>query len=1053
MPRPLAFLLLLAAALGAAPRLELRPGDHVALVGAGAIDRHHLRGDLEALLHAAHPAHRLVVRNLGFAGDEVDVQPRSDGTPPLEFFLDMQPGVRRARWGSGEGEYHVGAPFHATVILAQWGFNESFAGPAGLEAFRRRLDGWVGSQLATDRGRGRPRLALLSPHAMEDLPVFPRGHVAARNADLAAYAKVVGEVAAARGLPFVDLFGLTEAAFRDAKQPLTTQGIHLGPEGHARIAPAILEALLGRPAPTSVPPALRDLVRRKGEEWRARYRAPDQFNTYGKRSRIAYADHRDPARSVTNARILNQEMARRDVRTARLDAAIWVAAAGGVPSVDLGTDLPPVDEVPANLPSRPPLTAAATLAHLKVAAGCKVELAADESAFPDLANPVQMAFDARGRLWVATWPTYPSRRPGDARSDKLLVLDLDPATGKVVRSTVFLDGLNAPTGFQFHRDGVLVVQAPDLILARDTDGDGRADSVEPVLHGIDSADTHHTANSLTREPGGAITLSDGVFHRAAFETPWGPVRNTDGAVYRHEPLTGRVTRHAPYAFANPHGRVFDRWGDDLITDATGNHTYFGPAISGHLDAGKHPEFPELWARPSRPSPGAAMLSSRHFPEDWQGLFLNLNVIGFRGIHRVRLEPDGAGLVGKALPEGLLWAEDAAPNFRPVAAAVAPDGSVYVLDWCQQLIGHLQHHLRDPNRDDRHGRIYRITYPSRPLLAPKPVAGRPVPELLALLGEPEDGVRERARLELESREPTAVLAAARAFLRDADRASPGFEHHRLEILWLHEALLAPDPDLLRAVLASPEPRARAAAVRVLAHWRDRLADPLALLAPLAADPHPRVRLEVARVASFFRDAQAARAARLIAPLLAETERHLAYVVRQSALQLRRFPEAAAVLAAPPRAAPPAAADAPADLAGPARELYLLGREVFLRDGHCATCHQKDGRGMAGVYPPLDARRWLENDDRLAKIVLHGLQGAVRVRGESYGAAPGSPPMPGFGALLDDREIAAVLTYVRHAFGNRLPPVSPETVARVRAAHAGRTAFWTGSELAPGRDGER
>ena len=1043
-----ALLLLLAAMpLVAAPRLELRPGDHVALVGAGAMERLHLRGDLEALLHAAHPGHRLVVRNLGFAGDEVGLRPRSDGTPPLDFFLDMKPGVRRARWGSGVGEYHVGAPFHANVIVAQWGFNESFAGPAGLDPFRRALDAWVGTQLATDRGRGPTRLALLSPQAMEDLPIFPRGHVAARNADLAAYAAVVRDVAAARGLPFVDVFALTQRAYRESDRPLTLHGIHLDVAGESALALRLLEALLGRPASAEAPPALRALVRQKGAEWRARYRVIDQFNTYGARSRIAYADHRDPSRSVTNARILNQEMARRDVRTARLDAAIWEAAAGGKPTVDLVSGLPPVDPVPANLPARPPLSGAETLRHLKVAEGCKVELAADEAAFPDLANPVQMAFDPRGRLWVATWPTYPSRRPGDARSDKLLVLDLDPATGKVVRSTVFLDGLNAPTGFQFHRDGVLVVQAPDLILARDTDGDGRADSVEPVLHGIDSADTHHTANSLTREPGGAITLSDGVFHRAAFETPWGPVRNADGAVYRHEPLTGRVTRHAPYAFANPHGRVLDRWGDDLIIDATGNHTYFGPAISGHLDAGKHPEFPELWSRPSRPSPGGAILSSRHFPDDWQGLYLNLNVIGFRGIHRVRLSEDGAGLRGEGLAEGLLWATDAAPNFRPVAAAVAPDGSVYVLDWCQQLIGHLQHHLRDPNRDDRHGRIFRITYPSRPLLAPKPVAGRPIPELLALLGEPEDGVRERARLELEGRDPAAVLAAARAFLAAADRAAPGFEHHRLEILWLHEALLAPEPDLLRSVLGSPEPRARAAAVRVLCHWRDRLADPLALLAPLAADPHPRVRLEVARVASFFRDADAARAARLLVPMLGETERHLAFVVRQSSLQLRRFPEAAAVLAAPAPGAPPAD-DAPADLKGEARELYILGREVFLRDGHCATCHQKDGRGMTGVYPPLDARRWLEDDTRLAKIVLHGLHGALRVRGEPYGSAPGSPPMPGFGALLDDREVAGVLTYVRRSFGNRLPPVSPATVARVRAEHAGRTAFWTGAELAPG-----
>jgi len=1046
----LAFLLLASAiSVSAAPRLKLRPDDHVALVGAGPIERLQFHGHLETLLHAAHPGHRLVIRNLGFAGDEVGLRPRSDGTPPLEFFLDMTPGVLRARWGSGEGEYRVGAPFHATVIVAQWGFNESFAGPSGLGSFRRQLDAWVVSQLAADRGRGRPRLALMSPPAMEEVPSLPGGHAAARNADLAAYSRVVAEVAAARGLPFVDLFSLSRDAFSASPTPLTLHGIHLTEAGEAALAPRVLEALLGRPAPARVSPSLRPLVREKGREWRARYRAVDQFNIYGQRSRIAYADHRDPAVSVTNARILNQEMAQRDVLTARLDAAVWEAASGGSPRPDR-SGLPAVEPVPSNLPPRAPLPGAETLAHLRAADGCKVELAADEVSVPDLINPVQMAFDARGRLWVATWPNYPSRRPDSPAGDKLLVLDLDPATGKVVRSTVFLDGLDAPTGFQFHRDGVLVVQAPDLLLARDTDGDGRADAVEPVLHGIDSADTHHTANSLAREPGGAIYLSDGVFHRAAFETPWGPVRNTDGAVHRYEPLTGRVQRHAPYGFANPHGRVFDRWGNDLITDATGNHTYFGPAISGHLDQGKHPEFPQLWDRPYRPSPGTALLSSRHFPDDWQGLLLNLNVIGFQGIHRVRLLEDGAGLRGEALPQDLLWVDVArAPHFRPVAAAVAPDGSLYVIDWCQQLIGHLQHHLRDPNRDHSHGRIFRVTYPSRPLLAPRPVAGRPIPELLSLLAEPEDGVRERARIELEGRPRADVLRAARDFLAALDRASPGFEHLRLEVLWLHQALLAPDAGLLREVLASPDPRARAQAARVLGYWRDRLDDPLGLLAPLAADPHPRVRLEVARVASFFRDEDAARAARILLPMMRETERHLAYVVRQTALQLRRFPAAAAVLADGPAQPAPVADDAPDDLPPDARALFVLGREIYLREGHCATCHQKDGRGMAGAYPPLNARAWLEDDERLSKIVLHGLHGALRVRGETYGAGPSSPPMPGFAALLDDREVAAVLTYVRRSFGNRLPPVAPAAVAKVRAAHAGRTAFWKGEELAPGR----
>ena len=146
--------------------------------------------------------------------------------------------------------------------------------------------------------------------------------------------------------------------------------------------------------------------------------------------------------------------------------------------------------------------------------------------------------------------------------------------------------------------------------------------------------------------GGAVYLSDGVFHRTQVETAWGPVRNDDAAIYRFEPRTGRFETYIPYGFANPHGRVFDYWGNDLVTDATGNHTYFGPAISGRLDyPHKHKSVREFWDRPARPSPGTGLMTSRHFPEEFWGNLLNLNVIGFQGIYRVKVIEEGAGACG------------------------------------------------------------------------------------------------------------------------------------------------------------------------------------------------------------------------------------------------------------------------------------------------------------------------------------------------------------------------------------------------------------------------
>src|SRR5207244_10412419 len=139
----------------------------------------------------------------------------------------------------------------------------------------------------------------------------------------------------------------------------------------------------------------------------------------------------------------------------------------------------------------------------------------------------QLAFDARARLWVGVWPNYPERKATRQTGDSLIIFEDTKGGGKADQVNPFLDGVNCPTGFQFYKGRVLVMQAPDLWFVRDTNGDGHADWKERVLMGMDSADSHHTANSMVLDPGGATYLSDGVFHRTQVETPDGPARKTD----------------------------------------------------------------------------------------------------------------------------------------------------------------------------------------------------------------------------------------------------------------------------------------------------------------------------------------------------------------------------------------------------------------------------------------------------------------------------------------------------------------------------------------------
>ncbi|MEO7413431.1 MAG: PVC-type heme-binding CxxCH protein, partial [Opitutaceae bacterium] len=711
--------------------------------------------------------------------------------------------------------------------------------------------------------------------------------------NLAAYTQAMAEVARDQaGVTFVNLFAPSQELYAEAAKngqpPLTINGVHLNDAGEGKLAAKIFPTVFGAPAPDLSTPAgaeLRAAVNAKSEMWHSRYHTVDGYNIYGDRSKIAYVSHPD-APKITNTHVMMEEMAQRDVMTANLERKAWALASGKTGPVAM-LPLPVVTAFGTNKPgpnvdnTYPFIDGEEAIKLMTVAPGLKVNLFASEKEFPELAKAVQFNWDTKGRLWVSVWPNYPERTPTSKNGDKIIILEDTDKDGRADKCTVWLDNLNCPTGFQFFKDGILLQQAPDVWFVRDIDGDGRADWKERVLMGLDSADSHHQANSLIYEPGGAILFSDGVFHRTQVETVAGPVRNIDGAIYRYEPLTSKFETYTAYEFANPHGRAFDYWGNDLITDATGNNTYWGPAFSGKIDYPmKHPRLKTIWARPSRPSAGSSILTSAHFPEEYWGHFLNPNVIGFQGIYRVKLSDDGAGLKGERQTD-LLSSKD--PNFRPIDTSVGPDGALYVIDWHNPLIGHLQSHLRDSNRDHVHGRIYRVTAENRPLSWQPKIDGEPIPALLELLKRKENQIRNLAKIELGKHDSDQVIAATKRWAAALDQNAPDYEHHQLEALWVHQWHNRVDRDLLARVLKSPNPEARAAATRVLCYWRDRVPDALSQLQRLATDTNSRVRLHAVRAASFFPTVEATQVALSASKL--EIDYYLDYVIGETLRQLR------------------------------------------------------------------------------------------------------------------------------------------------------------------------
>jgi glucose/arabinose dehydrogenase/azurin len=495
------------------------------------------------------------------------------------------------------------------------------------------------------------------------------------------------------------------------------------------------------------------------------------------------------------------------------------------------------------------------LERLQPAEGYEVSLFASEKDFP-IGNPVALAFDSRGRLWVSTMPSYPHFKPGDEPNDKLIILEDTDGDGRADKHTVFADSLYLALGFELGDGGVYVSQQPNLVFLKDTDGDDRADERRILLHGFGTEDSHHSISAFTWDPGGSLYFQEGTFLHSQVETPYGPVRLENAGVWRYEPHTEKLSVLTSYSFSNPWGHVFDEWGQNFIADASSGNNFFGLPISGQVEyPRKHPQM-RVFTPVVRPTAGAEIVRSRHFPEEIQGNFLVTNVIGFQGIKNHQIVPEGSGFSSREQAP-LITSRDI--NFRPVEMEFAPDGSLYVTDWFNPLIGHMQYSLRDPRRDITHGRIWRITYPGRPLLEPVNLEQLSVPELLEQLKVYEDRTRYRVRRELRERDDTEVARELVRWIERLDQSDPEHERHLLEALWAQQARDMVDPHLLERLLRAGDPRARAAATRVLRYSLHRVGDPLALLRPQVNDPHPLVRLEGVVALSFVRDPGAAELA--------------------------------------------------------------------------------------------------------------------------------------------------------------------------------------------------
>jgi mono/diheme cytochrome c family protein/glucose/arabinose dehydrogenase len=1057
-------------AMAKQPPAGISKNERIVLLGNGLGERMNYFPYFETELHRRFPNAEFVLRNISRAGDTAGFRPHA---------------ARKSQWAfPGAEAFHPNLQTHGGVghfptpdqwlttlktdtILAFFGFNESFDGADQVDNFYNELNAFITHTLAQKyNGTSAPHLTLVSPIAFEDLSKLqdlPDGKD--ENTRLKLYTDAMKRVASDRNVGFVDLYTPTKKMYSTSEKALTINGFSLSEYGHQQLAALLSSALYGD-APvqssaatdTLTTETLYDAIQDKNWFWINDYHILNGVHVYGRRHKpygnVNYPEEIEKLRDMASLR----------------DARIHGIAQGKVfaEAVD-DSKTKKLTEIETNVPRKIEyLNVDKALDSFTMPEGFKIDLFASESEFPDLRNPVQMRFDNKGRLWVAVTPSYPHYQAGAERpNDKLLILEDTDNDGRADKQTVFADGLHLPIGFELAAEGVYVAQQPNLVLLVDDDGDDHADRTELLLHGFDPHDSHHSISAFEADASGAFYLNEGRFLHSQVETPYGPQRSADGGVWRFDPKSWRLERFMQTDLHNPWGIVFDTWQQPFLSDASDGANYWSIPLSAKVPYGYEiKKVGQYTTHRVRPTSGSELVYSRHFPPSMQGDFLLNNTIGFLGTKQHSMVEEGAGYTGK-LRQDLINSDDA--NFRPVDMEFAPDGSLYIVDWHNALIGHMQHSARDPNRDHDHGRIYRVTYPSRPLVEPATISGASVVALLDNLKLPEARTRYRTRRELRGRSAVEVLPAVKSWVASLDKNNPNYEQWLVEGLWVTWAQNQADPDLLQQSLQAGSHQARAAAVHVLRYSYHKIANAKQLLIKAVSDSHPRVRLEAVVAASWMDNVDGAEIAieGLRYPVTTWMGKAYEAVLVTLNDDIHRLNQSGKLNLAGNSAAEKylagtlvlykdehGAKGKPVEeinLSKAGLDLYKLGAEVYKRDAHCQTCHGIKGKGIPGIYPPLKENEWARGDtERLIKIVLNGLTGPIEVKGVKYDPSKGVPPMTAFGAMLNDQEIAAVLTYVRYQFNRKgMKPgslvVSPERVAKVRKSIKNKKGFYKVDEL--------
>ena len=672
---------LLVSLSASAASFELKDGDRVAFLGDVLMERSQTYGHIESALTTSFPDANVTYRNLGWSGDT----PTGIARAGLSL---LQAGKAPADEGFKQLMKQLDL-VKPTVIFFGYGMASSLDEDGSTESFEKEFRALLKAIGEAPVGKG-IRYVFVSPIKHEKLGgkwPDPSRH----NEHLKGYVDVLEKLAKETDSPFVNLYSELRSG-----EKLTQDGIHLTDKGYLETARVMVRELDLPPSPYFLSSksvqaqALREVVLKKNELFFHRSRPQNMAYILGFRKH-------EQGQNAVEIPQFDPLVEKEEVKIAllrKLDANDGFLKR---------FDEPAPQPVPLQFASTPQEEM-----DFDVAEGFEITLYAEN---PFLAKPIQMNFDEKGRLWVASSAIYPQIKPGQTASDSIIYIEDTDADGVADQSHVFAEGLLIPTAVEPGDGGVYVGQSTELIHFKDNDGDGKADERRVVFSGFGTEDTHHTIHTLRWGMDGQLYFNQSIYIRSHLETPHGMVRLISGGIFRMDPDDLNVSVLAK-GWVNTWGHQFDAYGQSFVTDGAGfsgaswglpgsmNQAYAGARrILPTISPGRYPKFA-----------GVEIVASEHFPKDWQGDLITCDFRAHR-IVRFKIEDSGAGYVTKEMPD-LVRTPNA--TFRPIDVKLGPDGALYIADWSNPIIQHGEVDFRDPRRDKKHGRIWRVAAKGRPL---------------------------------------------------------------------------------------------------------------------------------------------------------------------------------------------------------------------------------------------------------------------------------------------------------------------------------------------------